>query len=221
MTLFILIVVIAIIGYVAMNIYLHDNSSFYKLTGYSYFDLVTKKKVRMTYKLVKAIEITNGPQKILVNLQVPSNGELHEIDAVLLHETGIYVINVKEMTGWINGREQDIHWTQLLHGNKSNLFDNPIHETKRLKYALQDQLPEVDENLFDTLVIFTNDCSFQQIEMLSEDTEVIKVSELKKWGSTLNGEKRLSQTEIETLYASLESMMNVKNTTFKLQNSVA
>lgn len=220
MTLFFLIVFIAIIGYFSINIYLHDNTSFYKLTGYSYFDLLTKKKVRLTYKLVNAFDTTNGSQKVLVNLQVPSNGELHQIDVVLLHESGIYVINVKEMTGWINGREQDIHWTQLLHRNKSNLFDNPIHEAKRFKYALQDQLPDMNEELFDTLVIFTNDCAFQQIELHSEGTEVIKASDLKKWVNTLDG-KRLSDTEIQAVYTALEGMMNVKDTTLKLKNSMA
>ena len=220
MTQLLLIIAIAIIGYFAIMIYRHDNTAFYKLTGYSYFDLWTNKKARMTHNLVKASDTAKGPHKILVNLQIPVNDSLQTIDAVLLHESGIYIICVKEMTGWINGREQDFQWTQLLHKNQSRLFENPIHETKRLSYALQDQLSELNETLFNSVVLFTNDCSFQQIEVQSTNVEVTKVSGLKKWVSSLNG-KHITETEIQTIYAALEGMMNVKNSTVKVENTVA
>lgn len=220
MTLFFLILGIAIVGYFAISIYRHDNTSFYKLTGYSYFDLWTDKKVREKHHLVKALDTVKGPHKILVNLEVPSNETLLPIDAVLLHESGIYVIKVKAMTGWVNGRERDIQWTQLLHKDKSRLFDNPVHETKKQNYALQDQLPEMTAELFETIVIFTNDCSFQQVEIQSEDVDVIKASELKNWVGSLSGQ-RLTETEIQSIYAALEGMMNVKNTTVTLKNTIS
>ena len=194
MTLFFLILGIAIVGYFAISIYRHDNTSFYKLTGYSYFDLWTDKKVRATHHLVKALDAVKGPHKILVNLEVPSNETLLPIDAVLLHESGIYVIKVKAMTGWVNGRERDIQWTQLL--------------------------PEMTAELFETIVIFTNDCSFQQVEIQSEDVDVIKASELKNWVGSLSGQ-RLTETEIQSIYAALEGMMNVKNTTVTLKNTIS
>ncbi len=220
MTLFFVIVVIAILGYFVVNIYRHDNTEFYKLTGYSYFDLWTSKKVRMAHNLIKALDDAKGSHKMLVNLQVPVNNELQMIDSVLLHESGIYIIHVQEKSGWINGREQDIQWTELLHKNKSRLFENPIHETKRLSYALQDQLPEMNDSMFHSVVLFTNDCSFQQVEIHSEDVDVIKASELKQWVNSLNG-KHLSETEIQSIYAAVEGMMNVKNTTLKVNNPVA
>jgi NADPH-dependent 7-cyano-7-deazaguanine reductase QueF len=214
-----LIIVIAMIGYFAIRIYRHDNTAFYKLTGYSYLDLWTNKKVRMTHNLVNALDAAQGPHKVLVNLQVPVNGDLQTIDAVLLHESGIYVIHVKEMTGWINGREQDFQWTQLLHKNQSRIFENPIHEAKRLSYALQDQLSELNESLFNSVVLFTDDCSFQQIEVQSANVEVAKNSGIKKWVSSLNG-THLSETEIQSIYADLESLMNVKSNTVKVQSTV-
>ena len=79
MTLFLLIVVIVIVGYFAMNIYRHDNTPFYKLTGYSYLDVLTNKKVRTTYKLVNELEQVKGVHKVLVDLQVPINDELQAI----------------------------------------------------------------------------------------------------------------------------------------------
>jgi hypothetical protein len=220
MTLVLLIIVIAIIGYFAANIYRHDNTTFYKITGYSYLDVLTNKDVRTTFHLVNALNIAKGAHKILVNVQVPVNGDLQQIDALLIHESGIYVMKHKDMTGWINGREQDLQWMQLLHRDQSRLFENPIHDVKRLNYALQDQLPEVSDEAFNSLVVFSNACSFQQVELHSADIDVVKVSELKKWTGTLAG-KRLTETEIETLYAAIEPMMNVKSSELKLKNSIA
>ena len=203
-----------IVGYLSIMIYRHDNSSFYKMTGYTYLDMLTNKKIRTMYKIVQSLDRVEGAHKVLVNVQVPINNEMQTISGIVLHEAGIYIVNLKEKSGWINGREQDIQWTELLHKNKSRLFDNPIHETKRLVYALQDQLPEVDVKLFQAVVLFSNECSFQQIEIQSDDVEVLKLNELKKWLGSLQGEN-LSETEIQTLYSSLEGAMSKKSVTVK------
>ena len=215
-----IILVILIVGYFMVNIYRHDNSAFYKLTGYSYLDMVANKKIRTMYKMVNDLDQVKGSHKVLVDVQVPVNDELQTISGLLLHESGIYVMNLKEKSGWINGREQDLEWKELLHQEKSRAFANPIHETKRLIYALQDQLPEVDEQAFQSVVLFTNGCSFQKIEMVSEDVEVLKVGELKRWGSSLQG-KVLSETDIQTLFATLEASMNKKSATLKANKPVS
>lgn len=213
MTLLLLVVLIAIIGYFIFKIYSHDNTTFYQLTGYSYFDVLKKKSVRITYKLMQELEHVQGSKKVMVNLHLPVHDEVQTIDALLLHESGIYVVNVKDKSGWINGKEQSIEWIELLHKNKSRVFNNPVHETKRLTHALQDKLPEVDAAFFETMVVFTNNCSFQQIEIQSSNVEVLKMVELKNWATTLEA-KHLSEPEIESLYATLEAFMQGKNSTF-------
>ena len=218
--LILIMLVILIVGYFIVNIYRHDNSTFYKLTGYSYLDMVANKKIRTMYKIVNDLDQVKGSHKVLVDVQVLVNDELQTISGLLLHESGIYVMNLKEKSGWINGREQDLEWKELLHQEKSRAFANPIHETKRLIYALHDQLPEVDEQAFQSVVLFTNGCSFQKIEMVSEDVEVLKVGELKKWGSSLQG-KVLSETDIQTLFATLEGSMNKKSATLKVNKPVS
>ena len=218
MTLFMLVVLIAIIGYFIFKLYKHDNTPFYQLNGYSYFDILLNKSVRTSYQLIKELEHVQGTKKIMVNLQLPVQKEIERIDALLLHESGIYVVNVKEKSGWINGREQSIEWIELLYKNQKQVFNNPIHETKRLIHTLKDRLPEVDGTLFETIVVFTNDCSFQQIEIQSSDVEVLKIGGLKKWAATIEG-KRLSETEIENLYATLETFMQRKNV--KLRSKTA
>ncbi|WP_336046517.1 nuclease-related domain-containing protein [Solibacillus ferritrahens] len=219
MTLFI-IVVMVIVGYLAYKIYIHDNTIFYKMTGYSYFDVLMKKKVRILNKIMHDLEQAKGARKVMINLQIPVYEEIHSIDALLLHESGIYVVNIKDKSGWINGREQNIEWKELLHKNKIRTFNNPIHETKRLINALQDQLPEVDATLFETVVVFTNDCSFQQIEIHSENVEVLKMSGLNNLTKTLD-RKRLTEADIETLFSTLEGFMTGKNSALKSKPTVS
>ncbi|MEK4427363.1 nuclease-related domain-containing protein [Solibacillus sp. FSL K6-1523] len=219
MTLLFIIVLIAILGYFAMKIYQHDNTVFYKLTGYSYLDVWTNKKIRTTHKLVGQLDEMKSPHKILVNVQLPTNEALQSIDAVLIHETGIYVINMLEMSGWINGREQDNQWTQLLHKNQSKLFNNPVHETEKLTFALQGQLPEVNDEVFKSIVLFSNDCSFQNIELFSDNVDVIKSSSIKKWTQNLQ-QQCLSETDIQTIYSALEGMRQVKNSVSEVKNTV-
>lgn len=220
MTLFILVVLIAIIGYFIFKLYSHDNTTFYQLTDYSYFDVLMNKSVRTSYQLIKELEHVQGTKKVMVNLQLPVHNEVQTIDALLLHESGIYVMNMKKKSGWINGREQSIEWIELLHKNQKQVFNNPIHETKRLIHTLKDQLPEVDGMLFETMVVFANDCSFQQIEIQSSNVEVLKIAELKKWATTIEG-KRLSDTEIENLYETLETFMHGKNPTIRSKTVTA
>lgn len=209
MTFWVIVVLVLVVGYFIVSIYRHDDSKFSKLTGYSYFDLWTNKKAKAANKLVVALDKVKGSHKVLVDLQVPNGKSVQQIDALLIHESGIYVIDVKKMSGWISGREQDNEWTQLLHRNKTNTFPNPLRENKRGIQALQEILPEVNRDLFETLILFTNDCSFQQIELYSNNVDVIKTPGLNSWVSSLGGEV-LSQSEIDSLYIALEGYMQVK-----------
>lgn len=209
MTFWVIVVLVLVVGYFIVSIYRHDDSKFSKLTGYSYFDLWTNKKAKAANKLVVALDKVKGSHKVLVDLQVPNGKSFQQIDALLIHESGIYVIDVKKMSGWISGREQDNEWTQLLHRNKTNTFPNPLRENKGGIQALQEILPEVNRDLFETLILFTNDCSFQQIELYSNNVDVIKTPGLNSWVSSLGGEV-LSQSEIDSLYIALEGYMQVK-----------
>ncbi|HEY4623574.1 MAG TPA: NERD domain-containing protein, partial [Solibacillus sp.] len=99
MALVLIVVALVIISYFMVNIYRHDNSPFYKLTGYSYLDMLASKKIRKMYKIVDVLNQVNGPHKILVDVQIPVNDEQKSIDAVLLHESGIYVIDMRAKSG--------------------------------------------------------------------------------------------------------------------------
>lgn len=209
MLFWLIVVVIIILGYFAFSIYRHEDTMFCKMTGYTYFDLLVDSRVRVLNKVMNTLDSVEGTHKVLVDLKVPSEGTTQSIDGLLIHESGIYVMNVKKAKGWINGREEDPQWVQLLHNDKQEPFENPIHRVQRAIFALQGHLPEINQEAYEALVLFTDDCSFQQITLNSQNVDVLKPKDLKDWTKTLDGHV-LSETEINTIYSVLAEMAQKK-----------
>ena len=66
-----------------------------------------------------------GYKKLLSNCYLPkSDGTFTEIDVILLHESGIYVVESKNYSGWIFGKDYEQYWTQSLGGKKA-VFSTP------------------------------------------------------------------------------------------------
>lgn len=101
-----------------------------------------------------------GLYKILMNIQIPStNGKSTEIDLLLIHETGLYVFEIKHYKGTIYGKIDDQRWTQFFRTESNKTFLNPIAQNQyhidslRMKYA---QLP------IHSFIVFTNsDCDLR------------------------------------------------------------
>lgn len=61
----------------------------------------------------------NGYKKFIFNCYLPkADGETTEVDVILLHESGIYVFESKNYSGWIFGNESQTFWTQTLPSGK-------------------------------------------------------------------------------------------------------
>ena len=113
----------------------------------------------------------------MFNLYIPkNNGETTELDVVLLHESGIYVFESKNYSGWIFGTESQQYWTQTLPvgrgGSQKNQFYNPILQNKgHLKWIqifLEDQtLP------FYSYIVFSDRCTLKNITLTSAKHYVI------------------------------------------------
>lgn len=119
--------------------------------------------------------------EILYNCYIPSdkNGT-SEIDVLLITKKGIWVIESKNYSGWIFGKSGDYMWTQSLRGRngkaKKSTFYNPIAQNrghiKYLKKYLGINVPYI------SLVVFSDKCVFKNLEINTEDVEVIHLNEL-------------------------------------------
>lgn len=193
----------------AVNVYVYENSQFSKQTGYSLITVWTNKEVRFLYKLTRNLSKVNGDSKILFNIALPKSE--WNIDYLLLHPSGIYVITAELQRGWIYGSEQDVQWAQALENGKMNTLHNPIIENKLKIEDLKNYIPEVGNGLYQSLIVFSNNCSFKKIEVHSQDVEVLKIEELKKfWNYRVD--QSLTKDQIISIYSKLEPYMVKKQT---------
>lgn len=90
---------------------------------------------------------------------VPGNDGTTQIDHVCVSSFGIFVIETKNMSGWIFGSESDRHWTQSFPGKKFR-FQNPLRQNYRHTKCLAEFL-RLDHSLFHSIAFFIGDCRFK------------------------------------------------------------
>ncbi|MBP2621935.1 NERD domain-containing protein [Streptococcus panodentis] len=130
------------------------------------------------YQLGQVLSQLSGYKKILFNLYVfKENGTTTEIDALLIHPSGIYIFESKNYRGWIFGSEHQQYWTQVLatgrgRSHKQSFFNpiiqNKIH-LKWLSYYLNEYAPDLY-----SYIVFSNDCELKEIHLKSDRHKVIQ-----------------------------------------------
>jgi restriction system protein len=90
---------------------------------------------------------------------VPSTNGTTQIDHVLVSVYGIFVIETKNMQGWIFGGESDSTWCQSIYGHTKR-FQNPLRQNYRHVECLAEFLG-VDRTLLRSVVFFIGECEFK------------------------------------------------------------
>lgn len=199
--------ILIIIGILAaISLYIYENSQFSKITGYSYFKIWTNKDIRLRFSLVRILHKVPGEYKVLLNVKLPAE-QNRIVDAIFIHTSGVYVVDLRKANGWIFGREQDTEWAQAVHHDKIMKFDNPITENCQSILLLKQLLPKTDVNRIHSLIVFSNNCVFSKIEVQSNNVEVIKTNEVKKYLSDQK-EVVLTNDQIHSIYTALEKYMD-------------
>lgn len=82
-----------------------------------------------------------------------------QIDHIVISRFGIFVIETKNMKGWIFGSENQRFWTQNIYGQKHS-FQNPLHQNYKHIKALE-KLFDIDGNKIFSVVVFVGDATFK------------------------------------------------------------
>ena len=136
----------------------------------------------------------------LRNLYLPVPEGTAEIDLLYLTRKGIFVIESKNYTGWIFGRENEPEWSVSVYAGRSWLgrtktethaLYNPIWQNAGHVRALEALVGE--EVPLWPVVVFTGRCRLEDVEWDSEDVSVCKLEELPRV-LRRTGRKTLSQT---------------------------
>ena len=144
-----------------------------------------------------------GNCKILMNLKVPTEQEnTTEIDLILIHETGIYVFEIKHYKGTIYGDDTGKIWTQYFRTVKNNTFKNPILQNDYHIKALGNIIRDIP---IKSSIVFTNsDCDLR----ITNSNPSINICTLYNLTKTLqkdfrNSSLKLSTEEIDGIFCIL------------------
>ena len=82
------------------------------------------------------------------------DGGTTQVDHVVVSDFGIFVIETKNMTGWIFGKEKQKKWTQVIHRTKHS-FQNPLRQNYMHTKTLANLL-DLPHEYFKSVVVFTS-----------------------------------------------------------------
>lgn len=181
----------------------YDKSEYKKRSGNSFVKTIFNKGNYGEFLTFSYLEKLPDYKKLLTNVYITKkDGKTTEIDLIMLHETGIYVFESKNYSGWIFGDEKNKTWTQTLNGNQKNKFFNPIWQNNTHINALSFILPELEHYIFKSYIIFSERCTLKKINIVSKDVQVINRQNLLK---TINidikySDKILSKEKLDELF---------------------
>ena len=166
-----------------------------------------------TFTYLKGLK---GHKKFLFNVYLPKeNGETTEVDVILLHDSGIYVFESKNYSGWIFGTETQQYWTQTLPvgkgKSKKSKFFNPILQNKVHLKWLQQFLGKERELPFYSYIIFSDRCTLKNITLTSGNHFVINRYDILKAvrKNAAHVGTQLTEEEIDALYEKLYPLTQV------------
>ncbi len=95
----------------------------------------------------------------LDNVTLPDGNGTTQIDHIYVSRYGVFVVETKNMAGWIFGAENQAQWTQTIYKRKTR-FQNPIRQNYKHIKTLEN-LFRIPVSKLHTVIVFTGDSTFK------------------------------------------------------------
>ncbi|MDM8568136.1 NERD domain-containing protein [Thiotrichales bacterium HSG1] len=92
---------------------------------------------------------------LIKNVTLPTEDGSTQIDHIIVSKYGVFVVETKNMKGWIFGSSNQKIWTQKIY-NHSNKFQNPLHQNYKHTKTLESLLGLSEEKIFSVIVFIGN-----------------------------------------------------------------
>ncbi len=93
------------------------------------------------------------------NVTIPDGEGTTQIDHIYVSRFGIFVVETKNLSGWIFGQELQPQWTQTIYRKKTR-FQNPIRQNFRHLKALESLL-HASPSILHGVIVFTGDAEIK------------------------------------------------------------
>jgi len=105
------------------------------------------------------IHLNKDKYHVLRNVTLPTAGGTTQIDHIIVSEYGVFVIETKNMKGWIFGGAHQKTWTQKIF-KYTKMFQNPLHQNYKHVETLKSILELSDQQIF-SVVVFVGSSTFK------------------------------------------------------------
>ena len=96
---------------------------------------------------------------LLKNVTLPTEDGSTQIDHIIVSIFGVFVVETKNMNGWIFGSPNQRTWTQKIYKHSSK-FQNPLHQNYKHVKTLESLLGLNDKQIH-SVVVFVGDSTFK------------------------------------------------------------
>lgn len=190
----------------------YEKSNYKRATDYNYTKVRFNAGFYGEYLSFNILDEIEGKKFILTNVYLPKErGGTTEIDVVMIHEKGIFVIESKNYSGWIYGSEKNKTWTQTFKSGRKEKFYNPIWQNQTHIKTLMQVLKLKDNTYVKSIIAFSERCTLKKVEVNSTDVKVINRNDLRRTVKNIIKDKDTIFTfdELIGFYSILKSYTNV------------
>ena len=113
----------------------------------------------MLVKLIAKIRLNTNIYHRVHNITLPTPDGTTQIDHVFVSRYGLFVLETKNMQGWIFGGENQAQWTQKIYRNTFK-FQNPLRQNFKHIKALENAL-QIPAATIHSVIVFIGDSTFK------------------------------------------------------------
>jgi hypothetical protein len=103
--------------------------------------------------------LDKGTYHLVRNVTLPCDDGTTQIDHVIVSRFGIFVVETKNMRGWIFGTEQDAKWTQKFRKSSFH-FQNPLRQNYK-HVAVMAETTGLPPEAFKSMIMFIGDAKLK------------------------------------------------------------
>lgn len=137
---------------------------------------------------------------VIHNVMLQTERGTSQVDHVVVSVYGIFVIEVKNYTGWISGTENSSQWTQTIYKTK-NRFMNPIHQNYGHAKAIEALLQDPGIPIY-PIVTFPGDV---KLKVSVQKAKVVKYGYLNDTIKELSTEKVMDEARMREIVTMLQA----------------
>lgn len=111
--------------------------------------------------VISKISLNKHQYHLIKDVTLPTeNGGTTQIDHIIVSSYGVFVVETKNMRGWIFGGEFQKQWTQQLNKKSRYTFQNPLYQNHKHVKTLQSLL-NLTDNQVHSIVVFIGVSEFK------------------------------------------------------------